>query len=97
MTYSIPKFMPIRTSEELRSCLRFLDRTTKSGRLKQYFPGKYIGESEETVQDLTRDLSTFPDIIVMFFKDTETGKRYKVSVDTYHGGPGEWTEILEDN
>jgi hypothetical protein len=90
MSYSKGK-LSIRSPQQLTSVLRDLKRALADGSLRQFSPA----DAAFAVADLNvvSDDGPWPDYLEAFFTDPNTGERYKLTVETYHGAGGTWERL----
>lgn len=92
-TSGVPVPCAIRSPADLRRILQILQRAIATGTLQQLWPEDSRWVSEESVENLL-DAGTWPDYVEMHFVESQTGGRYRLTAETYHGSGG-WWERLE--
>lgn len=88
----IPKVKPINDLGDLIRILDLIKKAVSSDLLVQYWKPDLRFSTKHDVMELGEE-GTYPDYIEMYFRSNETGKSYKLEVETYHGSGGEWVEI----
>lgn len=86
-----PNSRPIRTPGELSAILRELKQAMASGELEPTEPSVPSFASDTALADIPED-GPWPDYFELHFLAPNTGQRYKLSVETYHGTGGMWSE-----
>jgi len=78
----------ISSSAEFGEFLRLLKQAVSRGAFRQLWPKK-DWVSEEAISKIPDD-GPWPDYIEMHFEEANSGERYRLSVETYHGTGGTW-------
>ncbi len=74
---------------DLADLLEELAKAVEEGRLHQVRPGDAAFATWQDVRKLPRN-GPWPDYLELHFREAATGRRYKLSVETYHGAGGKW-------
>lgn len=88
---SVPNSKSIHTPAELSVILRELKQAVASGELEPTEPSVPSFATDATLSDIPED-GPWPDYIELHFRAPNTGQHYKLSVETYHGTGGAWSE-----
>ena len=91
----IPDSKEIGSASALRELLDFLDGAIEENLIEQYWRSddeQIGGNTPETVREIVSS-GTWPDHIDWYFLWKETGNRYHLSVETYHGAGGSWERL----
>jgi hypothetical protein len=90
MSYPRENFA-IRSPQQLTSLLRRIKQSLSDGSLCQY----RVDDTALATADLSlvSDEGPWPDYLEAFFANSETGERYKLTVETYHGAGGSWERL----
>ena len=81
--------MPIRSPDELRGFIVKLKQAVSSGEMQQYWPTNALLATDMKISDIDES-GPWPDYIEWYFLSAMSRKRYKLSVETYHGAGGRW-------
>ena len=81
----------ISSPEQLVEVLRAAKACVSSGTLRQVTPP----DAPFAVEDLSSvpDEGPWPDYVEAYFEDPQ-GKRYRLTVETYHGAGGAWEIVV---
>jgi len=60
-----------------------------SGELVQTYPSHKIGATSNDIRDIPPD-GPWPDDILAWFRESSTGRVFRLDVDVYHGSGGSW-------
>ena len=85
--------MPIRSPTELRILIANLKKYVASGEMQQYWPVDAPFASETKISDVNENGPWPADYLEWYFLLNTNKKRYKLSVETYHGAGGDWKLI----
>ena len=92
---TIPDFKEIRSAASLKKLLSFINDAIEQDLIEQYWipDGGKIGiNTSETVLEVVTS-GVWPDHIEWYFLWKETGAKYHLSVETYHGSGGTWERL----
>lgn len=85
--------MPIRSPSELRTLIVKLKKSVASGEMQQCWPADAPFATETKISDVNENGPWSADYLEWYFLSTTNKKRYKLSVETYHGAGGYWKLI----
>ena len=85
--------MPIHNPTELRAFIAKLKKSVASGEMQQCWPQDAPFATEIKIADVNEDGPWPADYVELYFLLTTNKKRYKLSVETYHGAGGFWALI----
>lgn len=88
----IPDYEEISNLRDLENALRFLKRAVSEGALKQFWETESVGITREKIENI-EVFGPYPDVLILNFASPSSGKKYELSVETYHGSGGEWSLI----
>lgn len=86
----IPRFRKIQTPGELTAIVGEIRRAIDAGLLEQVHPSEYGETVEEQVPLRQLAWGPWPDLVHLVFRSPETGERYVLRCETYHGAGGSW-------
>ena len=90
MEEQLPEHDDISSPSDFDHWLIMLRNRIKDGSLEQYWPPDAPFANKEKIEDG----SPGGDYVEWYFKEPATGKRYKLSVETYHGSGGSWDILV---
>ena len=80
--------------DDLVKLLEELGEAVRTGELNQItLPGAPFPTKEDIQQILAG--GPWPDYVELHFEDGQTGKRYRLVAETYHGRGGRWEQARE--
>lgn len=86
---AIPKTRIIQTAKELTLLLQELKQALTGGHLEQIYPETSLFAPAISLVEIPEE-GPWPDYLELHFQNPARGKRYVLSVETYHGTGGSW-------